>query len=106
MRRFHAPSARPVHPPVGISVCRILRKRRNSAYYLASQLVRDVRDHTLGVGQGEGDGGTAPSDGDQQEAGLLRPLVASVVALAAAWLLRRTAPPSPGARGRKRVKVN
>lgn len=79
----------------------------HSAYTLASQLARDAHDPASGVVRQGGGGGATPSGGDQQgEAGILRPLVALVVAVAAAWTLRRTGVPFPGARGPKRLKVN
>ncbi|CAM9103040.1 unnamed protein product [Laminaria digitata] len=77
------------------------------AYTLASQLARDAHDPASGVVRQDGGGGATPSGGDQQgEAGILRPLVALVVAVVAAWTLRRTGVPFPGARGPKRLKVN
>lgn len=110
---FYAPSIRPparpsVRPPFRryFRLPPSSRQRWNSAYSLASQLAMDVRDHTSGVRRQEGGEGAAPSGGDQPEANLWRPLVALVVAVVAAWLLRGTAPPFSGARGRKRVKVN
>ena len=102
-----------VRPSVCLSLCpsvyqstAILENDLHRGYYLASELARDARDGASGLGRQEGGAGAIPSSGSQQDAGLLRSLLALALAVLAAWLVRGTAPPFPGARGRKRVKVN